>query len=144
MEEGDYWESFDVSENQTTVAKRKGNITLLAWKDETVVTLLSTWNNTGMTSTKRYIQGGSEVKSMHLNSLVSEVSISRCEVIKPIELPSCLCCWMTLRGTYNCTSRHVLLSSSFERLGSSGSSIFTSPSSKSSWVSSASKVETIN
>ncbi|KAI9581737.1 hypothetical protein GQX74_010054 [Glossina fuscipes] len=61
MEEGDYWESFDVSENQTTVTKRKGNITQLAWKDEWVVTLLSTWNNSGMTSTKRYIRGGTEV-----------------------------------------------------------------------------------
>uniref|UniRef100_A0A1B0BX10 Uncharacterized protein n=1 Tax=Glossina palpalis gambiensis TaxID=67801 RepID=A0A1B0BX10_9MUSC len=65
MEEGDYWESFHVSENQTTVAKRKGNITLLAWKDETVVTLLSSWNNTGMTSTKRYIQDSSNPLQHH-------------------------------------------------------------------------------
>uniref|UniRef100_A0A1B0AH65 Uncharacterized protein n=1 Tax=Glossina pallidipes TaxID=7398 RepID=A0A1B0AH65_GLOPL len=84
-------------------------------------------------------------RDRHIGLLLIENSfLMPWEVIKPTELPSCLCCWMTLRGTYNCTSRHVLLSSSLERLGSSGSSIFTSPSSKSSWVSSASKVETIN
>uniref|UniRef100_A0A1B0AR47 PiggyBac transposable element-derived protein domain-containing protein n=1 Tax=Glossina palpalis gambiensis TaxID=67801 RepID=A0A1B0AR47_9MUSC len=33
-----------------------------AWKDKRIVTLLSTWNNTGMTSTtKSYMRGGSEV-----------------------------------------------------------------------------------
>uniref|UniRef100_A0A1A9Z398 DDE_Tnp_1_7 domain-containing protein n=1 Tax=Glossina pallidipes TaxID=7398 RepID=A0A1A9Z398_GLOPL len=44
-----------------TLCTPKGNITLLAWKDKRVVTLLSTWNNTGTTSTKRYIRGGSAV-----------------------------------------------------------------------------------
>ncbi|KAI4485718.1 hypothetical protein M0802_012579 [Mischocyttarus mexicanus] len=41
-----------------TVAYKRGNTMLLAWRDKRIVTLLNNWHNAGMITTNRFIQGG--------------------------------------------------------------------------------------
>ncbi|KAI4481598.1 hypothetical protein M0802_013908 [Mischocyttarus mexicanus] len=41
-----------------TVAYKRGNTMLLAWRDKRIVTLLSNWHNAGMITTNRFIRGG--------------------------------------------------------------------------------------
>ncbi|XP_066596608.1 piggyBac transposable element-derived protein 4-like [Prorops nasuta] len=41
-----------------TVAYKRGNTMLLAWRDNRIVTLLSNWHNAGMITTNRFIRGG--------------------------------------------------------------------------------------
>lgn len=44
-----------------TVAYRKDNTLVLAWKDKEIVTSLTTWDNAGITTLKRILRGGVEV-----------------------------------------------------------------------------------
>jgi hypothetical protein len=48
-------------QNKTTIAYRRGNTLVVAWKDKRTATALTTWNNAGITPVKRILRGGVEV-----------------------------------------------------------------------------------
>ncbi|CAK9810345.1 PiggyBac transposable element-derived protein 4 [Anthophora quadrimaculata] len=58
---------------KSTVAYRKDNTLILAWKDERIVTSLTTWNNAGITPVKRILRGGVEVTIKKPNVIINYV-----------------------------------------------------------------------
>ncbi|KAK2577923.1 hypothetical protein KPH14_011868 [Odynerus spinipes] len=58
---------------KSTVAYRKTNTLVLAWKDKRVVTCLVNWNNAGMTPVKRILRGGVEVTVKKPNVVIDYI-----------------------------------------------------------------------
>lgn len=58
---------------KSTVAYRKRNTLVLAWKDKRVVTCLTNWNNAGMTPVKRILRGGVEVTVKKPNVVIDYI-----------------------------------------------------------------------
>lgn len=58
---------------KSTVAYRKGNTLVLAWKDKRIVTSLTTWDNAGITPVKRILRGGVEVTVKKPNVIINYI-----------------------------------------------------------------------
>ena len=54
--------------NKKTIAYRKNDTLILAWKNKHIVTMLTNWCNAGMTTVKRFQWGGLEI--VHLQCAI--------------------------------------------------------------------------
>ncbi|XP_035737648.1 piggyBac transposable element-derived protein 4-like isoform X2 [Vespa mandarinia] len=66
-------ELFKLKCHLTTVAYRKRNTLVLAWKDKKVVTCLTNWSNAGMSTVKRILRDGIEINVKKPNVVINYI-----------------------------------------------------------------------